>query len=1068
MEVRYQSHIVRMVAECVRRIKPSCFRFAGALLLVWLAVLAMPTLGETPKHQFKILFLYFADKDAPGFLRFQDGLRSAIESDLNAPVSMYEESFDEGWLGQRSSYEERMESYLREKYAQRSVDVIVAIGDYPLRFLQSRRKKLLPNASVLYVFLGKTARKPTPGTTGMVIGGSLVPTIQIALSQNPGIRHVLLISGATILDRALVQTELPSALKYLQDSRINVDLRVLAPATYADTRKTMAALPPDTVSIFYSYYGDAAGEGFIPARILSTLSEVTNRPMYGVIDVNMGRGIIGGSLIDTEGNGVAFAKLVERVLRGENPDAIPEINCAPPKVMFDWREMKRWGIPMNTIPSGSIVINREYTFWERYKGRIIAVSGVIFFETLLIISLVYLIANLKRYVKRLAYRRKMESLVSECAATFINLPPSLINSEIENSFQRILEYLDFDRINLFEILPETTQLHLLCSRSAENVPPPVDVIDLRHLPWTAEQYLQGIPIQGSSIDDLPTEALPLKNFMKAGNIGSFAGFPLQRDGRTFGVLSFTTVGRQRVLDPDLVLTLKTIADIFGNALKRKQAEESERESQSRLTGIVESAMDAVIAIDDEQRVVVFNGAAEKMFGCSAAEAVGQQLERFIPHRFRALHNEHIRRFRATGETRRAIGHLASLAALRSNGEEFPIEVSLSHTKVGEGHQYTAIIRDVTERERAAQQLRDSHELNLAILDSLRIHLAVLDANGTIIAATASGPESTVVGGTKVLDLRVGDNYLELCKGAASTGDRNAKKALEGIESVHSSRCPFFEMEYEYESGDDQNWFLMTVSPLKARGNGMVISHEDITERKRHENAIHELSGRLISAREEERTRIARDLHDDINQQVAILAIELQQLQKHIGASSPEGRQKIQSLWEMTYKLSKDIQSLSHQLHSVKLEHLGLTSALRSLCEEFSTEDKIEAVCEFRHVPKLDSEVSLALFRVAQESLHNVAKHSHAHRVRLELFRADEQITMRVSDDGVGFNPESVGLHVGLGMISMSERLRLVGGTLSVHSAPSLGTQVEAAIPISRKTAAHGRPTKPASLAAKAQ
>lgn len=722
--------------------------------------------------------------------------------------------------------------------------------------------------------------------------------------------------------------------------------------------------------------------------------------------------------------------------------------------------MRRWGIPISTLPPGSIVLNREYTFWERYKARIIVVSGVILFETLLIISLIMLIINLKRYVKRLAYRRKMENLVSECAAAFSNLPPNLVNSEIEKSFQRILEYLDFDRISLFEILPATTQLVLLCSRRVGSASRPPDVIDLRQSPWAAEKYLHGTPILASSIDDLPPEAVRMRDLMRTSNIGSFAGFPLQREGETFGVLSFATVGRRRVLDPDLVGVLRTIADVFCTALKRKEAEEAERESQNRLTGIVESAMDAVVAIDDQQRVVVFNAAAEKMFGCSAADAVGQLLERFIPHRFRAQHNEHFRHFRETGESRRAIGNLGTLAALRSNGEEFPIEVSLSHIKVGDGHQYTAIIRDVTERERAAQQLRDSHELNVAILESLRIHLAVLDANGTIVAATASGRESTVIGGTKVLDLRVGDNYVELCKAAAEAGDRNAERALEGIAAVYRSERPFFEMEYDYESGVDQNWFLMTATPLKAPGNGMVISHENITQRKRHEKAISELSGRLITAREEERSRIARDLHDDINQQVAMLAIELQQLQHSLGANFPEGRQRIQALWEMTHKLSKEIQTLSHQLHSVKLEHLGITAALRSLCEEFSAQDKIEAVCEFRHVPKLTPDASLALFRVAQESLHNVAKHSHANKVRVELLGADEQVTLRVSDDGVGFNPDDLGPHPGLGMISMSERLRLVGGTLSVRSAPLSGTQIEAEISLAHKATSQNRLSPP--------
>jgi signal transduction histidine kinase len=248
---------------------------------------------------------------------------------------------------------------------------------------------------------------------------------------------------------------------------------------------------------------------------------------------------------------------------------------------------------------------------------------------------------------------------------------------------------------------------------------------------------------------------------------------------------------------------------------------------------------------------------------------------------------------------------------------------------------------------------------------------------------------------------------------------------------------------------------MSVTPLKGHDHGVVISHQDITERKRHERAIQDLSGRLISAQEQERSRIARELHDDINQQVAMLAIELQQLQGLLPAGFPEGREKVQALWEKTHLLSTEIQHLSHQLHSAKLEHLGIIAALRGLCSEFSEQHKIEADFQFHQIPqKLDSDISLTLFRVAQESLHNVAKHSHAKKVRVELVGTADKVLVRVSDDGVGFTTN--GNRTGLGMISMNERTRLLGGIFTISSIPSLGTQVEAAIPLSTRTAAVNR------------
>src|SRR5262249_53099615 len=151
-----------------------------------------------------------------------------------------------------------------------------------------------------------------------------------------------------------------------------------------------------------------------------------------------------------------------------------------------------------------------------------------------------------------------------------------------------------------------------------------------------------------------------------------------------------------------VLVAQTLA-IFALLWQRAQRRRTEaelRNSQRRLEGIVESAMDAVIAIDDGQRIVVFNAAAEKMFGCSVEDAIGSPIDRFIPERFHAAHRAHIRRFGDTGATTRAMGALGALWGLRADGEEFPIEASISQTEAGGKKLFTVIIRDVSERKRA--------------------------------------------------------------------------------------------------------------------------------------------------------------------------------------------------------------------------------------------------------------------------------------------------------------------------------------------------------------------------------
>jgi PAS domain S-box-containing protein len=178
---------------------------------------------------------------------------------------------------------------------------------------------------------------------------------------------------------------------------------------------------------------------------------------------------------------------------------------------------------------------------------------------------------------------------------------------------------------------------------------------------------------------------------------AFAGYPLQVEDRIVGVMGMFA---RRPLTEDTIDAITNIAAPVAQAIERKRAEVSQRESRDRLAGIVSSAMDAIITVDENQLIVLFNAAAEGMFGCAASEALGQPLDRFIPERFRRSHAEDVRRFGETGGTSQAMGRLGALVALRADGSEFPIEASISAIEVGGRKLYTVIHRDITERKRA--------------------------------------------------------------------------------------------------------------------------------------------------------------------------------------------------------------------------------------------------------------------------------------------------------------------------------------------------------------------------------
>lgn len=261
----------------------------------------------------------------------------------------------------------------------------------------------------------------------------------------------------------------------------------------------------------------------------------------------------------------------------------------------------------------------------------------------------------------------------------------------------------------------------------------------------------------------------------------------------------------------------------------------------------------------------------------------------------------------------------------------------------------------------------------------------------------------------------------------------------------------FQCEYVRSVRSATNWFLIHARRLKLSERGsfrVVITREDITRQKLAELELRNLGGRLIHAQEEERTRLARELHDDLNQQLAILSIALEQLGQQLPKERDDLNVRVRALWEKTEEISSEIHRLSYQLHPTKLDHLGLSAALKSLCEEISEHHELKVEFTQKDPPVgLSKEAKLCLYRVAQESLRNVTRHSGARTVKVHLETTDKAVLLCVSDNGVGFDTHSSETKTGLGLISMMERLRLVGGTISIQSRLNEGTRIDVIVPI---------------------
>jgi signal transduction histidine kinase len=211
--------------------------------------------------------------------------------------------------------------------------------------------------------------------------------------------------------------------------------------------------------------------------------------------------------------------------------------------------------------------------------------------------------------------------------------------------------------------------------------------------------------------------------------------------------------------------------------------------------------------------------------------------------------------------------------------------------------------------------------------------------------------------------------------------------------------------------------------------------------------IQTLAGRLITAQEEERRRIARELHDDVGQRVASLAIGLSGLKRRLPDAEGAVRDELSQLQQQTLSLSKDLRNLSHELHPGALEHVGLIEALRGRCDAVSAEPGIPVRLDVDDGwADVSDDVARCLYRVAQEGLRNIVKHAHATRAQLSLARRDGQVVMRIHDDGRGFEPGAAAERRGLGLVSMGERVRMLGGQLEVQASPNAGTILVVTLP----------------------
>jgi PAS domain S-box-containing protein len=462
-----------------------------------------------------------------------------------------------------------------------------------------------------------------------------------------------------------------------------------------------------------------------------------------------------------------------------------------------------------------------------------------------------------------------------------------------------------------------------------------------------------------------------------------------------------------------------------------------------LAGLLDSAMDAIITTDDGQRIVLFNRAAERIFGWKRQEILGQPLDRLIPPRFRSGHAGQVRRFGQAGVTSRRMGAMNVVHGVRASGEEFPMDASISQLDTPHGKLYTVILRDITERLRAEQeQARLAARLS-GLLDSAMDAIITIDDSQRIVLYNRAAerifgwPSQQAMGRT--LDFLMPERYRtghgEQVRRFGTTGTTSRRMGDGTV--LHGKRASGeeFPMEASISQLDTGDGKLFTVIL------------RDISERVQAQAELSQFAAEAHAIREGEKSRIARELHDELAQSLTALKMDTIWLRDRAGGDPQEATRKLGDMVDMLDTAVAATRRIAADLRPLLLDDLGLQPAIEWLANNFTQRTGVPCEVNVDEELELQEPLATAVFRIVQESLQNVAKHAAATEVSVLVARTRRAVILEVTDNGRGFATDAPRKPLSLGLMGLRERAHLVKGDVTIQSEPGRGTRIQVRIPM---------------------
>lgn len=490
-----------------------------------------------------------------------------------------------------------------------------------------------------------------------------------------------------------------------------------------------------------------------------------------------------------------------------------------------------------------------------------------------------------------------------------------------------------------------------------------------------------------------------------------------------------------------------------NRLQRQRAEQELEEMRLRMEGIIASAMDAIITVNEQQQIVLFNRAAERLFGYSSQEVLNKHMQFLLPARYQQQHSGHMKAFGNTGQSSRNLNvGDRTVYGLRRSGQEFPIEASISQVEVNGQKFFTIIIRDITERMASLQKLAEEKQRLELALQGGKLGMWDWDVSSGKIIINGYWADIMGYAPDKV------DQTLEEVLGKVHRDDILALRNK--IEDYISRPSGYFQHEYRIMSLTGHwRWILTSGKALRCAEDGHALrilgTHQDTTEKKIAALQIRNMelevlnlkitqqrnqSTAFLSGQEDERRRLARELHDGIGQQLNALKIQLS-----LEQATAAARKAIDYIIE-------EIIRINNKLMPLVLEDFGLEAGIRQLVARFKEVSSIDIYyyCDLKG-ERFAADLEIAIFRIIQEATSNALKYANASNISVQLIRQEEELLVMIEDDGIGFMPgeKEEKLQQGFGLLNMQYRVEALKGKLFIESSPGHGCLVNAVLPIKK-------------------